>query len=135
MKPLSLFYGLALIAVTTLPLKASALVPSLKIIEMTVTTKIFKGKPVDSVRRVSSGAFKGLYCFTRIESSGDSDTSIRHVWYLNGEMAGEMTLPVKGEHWRTYSKKIFEEGSSGAWRVDALDSDGNLLKSVRFTIN
>ncbi len=135
MKPFSLFYGLAIIVAATLPLKASALVPSLKITEMTVTTKIFKGKPVDTVKRVSSGAFKGLYCFTRIESSSDEDTSIRHVWYLNGEMAGEMTLPVKGERWRTYSKKIFEGASSGAWRVDALDSDGNLLKSVRFTIN
>lgn len=136
MKPFSLFYALALVTIAALPLKASAVVPSLKITEMTVTTKIFKGKPIDSVKRVSSGAFKGLYCFTRIESPDDGDTSIKHVWYLNGEEVGEMTLPVKGEHWRTYSKKMFEaDASSGAWRVDALDSDGRLLKSVRFNIN
>jgi hypothetical protein len=135
MKPFSLLCAIAMLLATMLPIKASAVIPALKVTEMTVTTRIFKGEPIDSVMRVSSGAFKGLYCFTRVESPGNENTSIKHVWYLNGEVAGEFTLPVKGDHWRTYSKKFIEEGSSGAWRVDALDSEGNLLKSVKFTLN
>jgi hypothetical protein len=134
-KPFSLMYALVLGAAAMLPVKASAIAPSLKITEMTVTTRIFKGEPIDSVKSVSSGSFKGLYCFTRVESSGNEDTSIKHVWYWNGKVTGEITLPVKGEHWRTYSKKMIEKGSSGTWRVDALDSDGKLLKSVMFTVN
>jgi hypothetical protein len=127
MKPFSLLCAIAMLLATMLPIKASAVIPALKVTEMTVTTRIFKGEPIDSVMRVSSGAFKGLYCFTRVESPGNENTSIKHVWYLNGEVAGD--------HWRTYSKKFIEEGSSGAWRVDALDSEGNLLKSVKFTLN
>ncbi len=65
MKPFPILYALVLAALTMLPIKASAIIPSIKITEMTVTTRIFRGEPIDSVKRVSSGAFKGLYCFTR----------------------------------------------------------------------
>jgi hypothetical protein len=107
----------------------------LKITEMTITTKIFNGDPVDSVKRLSSSSLKGLYCFTRVESSAVDDTCVKHVWYHNGEIVGEATLPVRGEQWRTYSKKLIEKGSKGSWRVEAVDPNGNLLKSVEFMMN
>jgi hypothetical protein len=109
--------------------------PDLKITEMTITTKIFRGNPVDSVMRLSSSSLKGLYCFTRVESSAEEDTCLKHIWYYNGEMVGEHTLPVRGEQWRTYSKKLIEKGSKGSWRVEAVDGNGNLLKSVEFMMN
>jgi hypothetical protein len=135
MKPFTLLYALGFAIAAFLPLRASAVVPSLKITEMTVTTKIYKGDPIDSVKRLSAESVKGLYCFTRVESSANENTTIKHIWYLNGELAGEVTLPIKGEHWRTYSKKTIDEGTSGTWRVDAVDGDGNLLKTVKFIIN
>jgi hypothetical protein len=107
----------------------------LKITEMAVTTKIVKGNPIDSVRRISSTSVKALYCFTRVSAPEDTDTTIKQVWYLNDEVVGEYTLPVKGSRWRTYSKKLLEKGVSGEWRCDAQDSDGNLLKSVSFRMN
>lgn len=109
--------------------------PSLKITEMTVTTKIFRGNPVDSVKSLSSSSLKGLYCFTRIQSSAEVDTSVRHIWYHKGAMVGEQILPVRGEQWRTYSKKIIEKGLRGPWKVEAVDGEGNLLKSVEFMMN
>lgn len=114
---------------------AEASIPSLKITEMAVTTKIVRGKPIDSVHRISSSSVKALYCFTRLTSEGGGDTTIKHVWYRDGEKVGEYDLPVKGEQWRTYSKKTVDKGLTGDWRVDVLDSGGNLLKSVQFKMN
>lgn len=107
----------------------------LKITEMAVTTKIVKGNPIDSVRRISSASVKALYCFTRFSAPEDTDTSIKQLWYLNDKVVAEYELPVKGAHWRTYSRKVVEKGLSGEWRCDAVDSDGKVLKSVTFTMN
>ncbi|MGA2151951.1 MAG: DUF2914 domain-containing protein [Geobacteraceae bacterium] len=107
----------------------------LKITEMTVTTKIVKGNPIDAVHRISSASVKVLYCFTRLDSTTGAETSIRHVWYRNSDKAGEYRLPVKGEHWRTFSKKMISKGWAGDWRVEALDSEGHLLKTVKFRMN
>jgi len=107
----------------------------LKIIEMAVTTKIVRGNPIDSVSRISSSSVAALYCFARFTASEDTDTMIKHVWYRNGQKAGEYELPVKGTRWRTYSKKAVDKGAVGDWRVETLDSDGKLLKEVKFRIN
>jgi hypothetical protein len=108
---------------------------TLKVSEMTVTTRILRRNPVDSVRRISAASAKTLYCFTRVAAPDDEERSISHVWYRNGEVMGEYELPVHGSRWRTYSKMVIEKGMRGAWRVDALDDEGNLLKSVLFTMN
>lgn len=107
----------------------------MKITELAVTTKIVRGKPVDSVHRISSAAVKALYCFTRLAASEELDTTIKHVWYRNGEMVGEYELPVQGRKWRTYSKKEIQRGWSGDWKVEVVDSEGKLLKTVSFRMN
>ncbi len=135
MKPFLLLYMLVFVILSVFPPETSAEDSCLKITEMAVTTKIFRGNPVDSVKRFSSRSYKELYCFTRVESSVEEETYIKHIWYYNGEMTGEYTLPVKGKHWRTYSKKFIEKGSKGTWRIEALDERENLLKSVEFTMN
>jgi len=107
----------------------------LKITEMAVTTKIVKGNPIDSVHRISSASVKMLYCFTRLQSATGVETTIRHVWYRDNEKVGEYDLPVKGKRWRTFSKKAITKGWAGDWRVEALDSEGRLLKTVSFRMN
>ncbi len=108
---------------------------ALKISEMAVTTKIVRGNPIDSVHRISSSSVKALYCFTRITSTREDETAIRHVWYRDNVKIGEYELPVKGKRWRTFSMKAIEKGWAGDWRVEALDSDGNLLKVIKFRMN
>jgi hypothetical protein len=107
----------------------------LKITEMAVTTKIVRGNPIDSVHRISSASVKALYCFTRLQSDIGKNTTIRHVWYRDGIKVGEYSLPVRGERWRTFSKKSIQKGWVGDWRVEALDSKGQLLKAVKFRMN
>jgi Protein of unknown function (DUF2914) len=129
---LSCCYLLVLIF-CALPQRAAA--DGLKITEMAVTTKIVRGNPIDSVRRISSASVKALYCFTRVASESDGETTIKHLWYKDGEKVADYELPVKGQKWRTYSKKAVEKGLTGDWRVDAVDSEGKLLKSVKFKMN
>ena len=107
----------------------------LKITEMAVTTKIVRGNPIDSVHRISSASVKALYCFTRLQSDTGKHTNIRHVWYRDETKVGEYLLPVRGERWRTFSKKTIQKGWVGDWRVEALDSGGHLLKVVKFRMN
>jgi hypothetical protein len=107
----------------------------LKITEMAVTTKIVKGNPIDSVWRISSTSVKALYCFTRITAPPGTDSTIKHVWYLNDKVVHEDEMPVKGAHWRTYSREVVEKGMSGQWRCEVQDADGQVLKSVSFKMN
>lgn len=124
--------GAALLFTVALPTFAAE---GIRITELAVTTKIAKGNPIDLVRRISSSSVKSLYCFTRITAPPDTDTTIKHVWYKGEEKVGEYSLPVKGEKWRTYSRKDIQKGWSGDWRVDVLDSEGRLLKSIKFRMN
>ena len=114
---------------------ARAAESGLKITEMAVTTKIVKGNPIDSVHRISSRSVPALFCFTRLQSAADLATTIRHVWYRDNFKVGDYELPVKGKRWRTFSKKEIEKGAAGDWRVDALDSEGRLIGSVKFRMN
>lgn len=118
---------------TVLPVNAAD--SGIKISEIVITSKIVKGKPIDSIKRLSSATDKNLYCFTRTIAPGSTDSQIRHIWYKGDEKAGEFTLPVKGERWRTYSKKSIQKGSAGDWRVEVIAADGALLKTVRFRMN
>lgn len=137
MKRLPIFFLWCLLIVAADPavVTADTAPAPLKITEMAVTTKIVRGNPIDSVHRISSSSVKALYCFTRLTSETGEETFIKHVWYSDGAKVAEFQLPVKGEKWRTYSKKAVEKGLSGDWRVDVLDSEGKLLKSVQFRMN
>lgn len=102
---------------------------------MAVTTKIVRGNPIDSVHTISSSSVKELFCFTRLTSPDGSESVIRHVWYRGNEKIGDYDLPVKGNRWRTFSRKGVERGATGDWRVEALDAEGKLLKTVKFRMN
>jgi Protein of unknown function (DUF2914) len=108
---------------------------SLKIVEMAVTTKVVKGKPIDAVHRISSQAVKALYCFTRVTAVPGTESTIKHVWYRNDTQVAEFELPVKGERWRTYSKRPVTRGDAGEWRVEAVDSGGRVLKTIKFQMH
>lgn len=127
------FVAAVLLFLTVVPLCAED--SGIRITELAVTTKIVKGNPIDLVRRISSSSVKSLYCFTRTTAPAGTDTTITHVWYNGEEKVGEYVLPVKGEKWRTYSKKNIQKGWAGDWRVEVLDSNGTLMKVIKFRMN
>ena len=106
-----------------------------EITELVITSKIVNGKPVDSIKRLSSNSDKNLYCFTRLVAPEGTLGNIKHIWYRGDEKVAEYTLPVKGQTWRTYSKKRILKGWAGEWRVEVVDESGKLLKAVNFRMN
>lgn len=73
-----------------------------------------------------------LYLFSEIKDAGEN-SQIKHVWYFDNTEVLEVDLTVKGPRWRTWSNKNIY-GMKGAWRVDIVDSAGNALRSVPFTV-
>ena len=125
----------AFILTFVLALSAFAEGVEMKVSEMVITSKIVKGKPIDSIKRLSSSTDKNLYCFTLITAPAGTDSHVRHIWYKGDEKVGEQRLPVKGEQWRTYSRKEIKKGLAGDWRVEAVDDSGTVLRTVKFRMN
>lgn len=112
-------------------LPAAAL--ALEVSEAVITTQISDRAPVDAIQTYPASVER-LFCYTRVTGAGE-ETSIAHVWYLRGIEMSRIELPVRSGDWRTWSSKTIFPGSAGDWRVDVLDAEGKLLKTVVFTLN
>ncbi len=66
------------------------------------------------------------------EVKGLNGQTIEHRWYYEGKLMTRITLPVKLDYWRTYSRKEFDANQKGEWRVEILDPQQNLLFSHHF---
>ena len=91
--------------------------------------------PIDAASTFPASVGK-VYCYTDVSptDAAPSTTSLIHRWYLGDQSQGETRLKVAGNHWRTYSNRSVSEAKTGAWRVDLVDSAGNVLQVVRFTV-
>ena len=80
-----------------------------------------------------SADVRQVYCFTRI-TGADTETSVTHIWYLDGVEMATVDLTVRGPNWRTWSTKTIFSDWTGEWSVDVLDTEGNLMMSKSFTV-
>lgn len=106
--------------------------PELEVSVAAVCKDVIDLEPVDAGTSFSATVGK-LYCFTRI-TGAESPTQITHVWYFDGSERARVDLAVNSINWRTYSSKIIQEHEQGAWRVDVLDAEGNVLKTLEFQV-
>ncbi len=74
-----------------------------------------------------------LFCFTRV-TGAKGEVKIKHLWYQGDNLLAEVELNVKSANWRTWSSKNIEATRKGAWKVEVQDADGNILKTLNFTI-
>ncbi|MBT8363506.1 MAG: DUF2914 domain-containing protein [Deltaproteobacteria bacterium] len=74
-----------------------------------------------------------LYCFTKIVGA-ESPTEVVHVWSYGDVERARISLAVNASNWRTYSSKAIQAHEIGAWRVEVLDTSGNLLETINFEI-
>lgn len=72
-----------------------------------------------------------LYCFSEVKNY---DGTILHVWFHGEKEVARIELPVKGERFRTWSKKRIPASWSGPWRVEVRTGEDKVLAEVRFTV-
>jgi hypothetical protein len=72
-----------------------------------------------------------VFCFMKVSNPGPTRL-LRHEWFYGGARKSSIEQKVKGPTWRTWSSRpVF---GVGAWRVDVVDEEGTVLKSLPFTV-
>jgi len=104
----------------------------IKVSDILFCKNVENREPVDKAETFGADIGK-VYCWTVI-TDAKIPTEIKHVWYFNDSKMAEVPLTVKYERTRTWSYKTILEDMVGNWRVDVVDSEGNIIKSASFKI-
>ncbi len=109
--------------------------PRLIVHRAVAATGVSNRAPVGEATTFSPSVGK-VYCFTEVSpaDAAAATTSLIHRWYRGDRPEGETRLKVAGSHWRTYSNRTVSDAKMGGWRVELVDSAGNILQTVRFTV-
>ncbi len=70
---------------------------------------------------------------TRIVGAQDP-TEITHVWYFGDIERARIKLDIRSIRFRTYTSKRIQPHEIGDWRVDVLNSEENVLQTIKFEI-
>ncbi|MEE9442590.1 MAG: DUF2914 domain-containing protein [candidate division Zixibacteria bacterium] len=103
---------------------------------VTVETVLCSGvealMPVDTVESFAAG-IERVYLWNRLLGV-EGESFVRHVWLYEGREMADVELPVRSASWRTYSYKTILPEWTGTWEVKIVGADGNVVKSIPFTI-
>lgn len=100
------------------------------VVEMEFCAGLENRQPVGASSQFFN-AIDRIYCYTRIQGAAET-TTVRHVWYFDGQEKADVELPVRSSSWRTWSSKRMLLKWAGVWRVDVVTADGTVLLSKEF---
>jgi hypothetical protein len=116
---------------TTLPAAPPA--PKLEI-DAVLCTSVVDREPVGEADTFPADVGK-IYLWTKVTGLPEGQSSfIHHVWLRDGVEMGDVELAVKASPWRTYSYKTIMPDWTGDWEVKVVGPDGNVIKSIPFTV-
>jgi hypothetical protein len=72
-------------------------------------------------------------CFTSFDPVPEK-TVIYHQWYHRDQTSAKIKLTLKPPRWSTYSSIQFRAEDIGPWRVEIIDSQGQIIDALRFSI-
>lgn len=102
-------------------------------IEVTACTGI-KNRIPQGIGNTFDWSTNRIYIWSRIKCKKPA-SSIRHIYYFNGEKVNDVLLKVRSPIWRTWSyKTVSNKRYIGHWRVDVTSFEGKILKSINFEI-
>jgi hypothetical protein len=104
----------------------------LEVVAAAISKNVVEREAVDVGNRFSNSTHR-LYCFTKVVGAGQP-TEVVHVWSYSDVERARISLAVRAASWRTYSSKAIQPHEIGPWRVDVLDTSGNLLETINFEI-
>ncbi len=106
---------------------------NLKALKATVGSDVKDRMPV-GVSNYFSWSTNRVYVWSLIQCK-HPPSSIRHIYYFQGEKLSDVHLNVQSSHWRTWSYiSLSNKGYIGPWRVDITTAEGKLLKSLHFEV-
>lgn len=74
-----------------------------------------------------------VYCFLEATNIA-KDTEAIFVWFNGDKEVSEFSAPLKqAARWRTHAEKNLR-GLKGDWKVEVRDSEGKVLKEVKFKV-
>jgi hypothetical protein len=74
-----------------------------------------------------------ISCYTSFDGVTDT-TYVSHKWYRRGELVTAKRLTLKPPSWATYSSIQLREADKGPWRVEVLDAQDRLIRTLRFSV-
>lgn len=74
-----------------------------------------------------------VFCFTSF-SAVPGKIHIYHAWYHRDKLITRRKLSLEPPQWKTYSSIQLREDDRGPWRVEILDQNSSLLKTLYFSI-
>lgn len=95
-----------------------------------ITSGISDREPIDELSQVGSDV-PVVYLFTELR--GMQGERVTHRWEHDGQVVAEVGFDVKGERWRVWSSKKLPAGLTGTWKVNVVNSAGEVLATREFT--
>lgn len=121
-------------------LRAHVPAAGLTVMDARVSQSIDQLEPGAPVQQLSAAALQGsgAIAFVAVRAPMGLEQSVVFEWSHDGKVLDRIPAEIHGVGdgaWRTYSRKRnFPEDPRGAWRVDLLTPDGQLIRRLRFTV-
>ena len=107
---------------------------NIQVSKATICTSI-KDRMPDGIATTFPLSVGRVYVWSQIQTK-EYPTTIRHIYYHEGQIVSRVKLNVRSPFWRTWSLKDIDKDSyRGHWRVDITSDDGEVLRRLYFDIN
>ena len=95
-------------------------------------TGVENGEPA-GVAETFPASTEKVYCFLEATDIA-KDAEVSFVWWYGEKEMLKTNLALKmGSRWRTYANKNLR-GMKGEWKVEIRDSEGKVVKDVKFKV-
>lgn len=94
-----------------------------------VTTAVTDREPANDLDKVAASDEK-VFFFTELR--GMAGQTVKHRWSHGEEVMAEVEFNVGGPRWRVWSSKTLRADWAGTWKVEVVDSEGNVLSEKQF---
>ena len=106
---------------------------TLQLNEIMICRGIYKRNPIKPGNNFINNV-DSLFCYTKISNSGPKQ-EVKHLWYFEGIEITSVAYNIKPSfNYRSWSRKTIYPNQTGQWRVDVMDSSGDILGTRDFTI-
>lgn len=86
--------------------------------------------PLEIITEANNDTLDKLYFFTNIRNL--TNETITHRWIYKDKIKAELHFKIKGKRWRVWSSKNIWHSWTGKWRVEVVNTQGDILLSKVF---